>query len=114
MYNLFTKEEVGDFIVTMFEGGSNYWIDSIVISRKGCPKDTKYYDVPMEGGSIGVVEFDGDGTVHILDPITLDRGFYTLQKKYPWHFKALAKDEYDVETTDALLQCSLFGDIIYG
>ena len=114
MYNLFTKEEVGDFIVTMMEGGSNYWTDSIVISRKGCPKDIKYYDVPMAGGSIGVVEFDGDGTVHELDAITLDRGFYVLQKKYPWHYKALIKEEYDVETTDALLQCALFGDIVYG
>lgn len=113
MLHLFKKEEIGDFIVTMFEGGSNYWVDSITISREECP-DAEYFDVVMEGGQIAVVELEGDGSEQILNKKVLDRGVDILLQRYPRYFRELVTGEWDVEAADALLQCSLFGDIVYG
>ena len=51
--------------------------------------------------------------------LTLDRaavlaGIEVMAARFPRHFANLITDNSDAETGDVLIQCALFGDIIYG
>jgi hypothetical protein len=115
--NIFSGEDIGDFIVTALEGGSNYWIDHVVLDRSTCPKETSYYDVPMKGGKIVIAQCEEwvEGDIEVtLDKEAVDRGLEILRLKYPWHYRDLFKGDYDVIAADAWLQCAALGDIVYG
>lgn len=51
---------------------------------------------------------------HKLSIDKLKRGLLVLREKYPRHFADIITESGDAETGDALVQCALFGDIVYG
>ena len=112
--SLFTKEEIGSFIVTALEGGSNYWIDHVAVPRDNWLEGAKYYDIPMKGGAIIITEYDGDGAEKVLNKEGIAEGLEILRIKYPWHFRDLVRETYDAAAADAFLQCAVLGDIVYG
>ena len=113
MAKLITNEEIGYLICAALEGGSNHWYMNLKVKRAGdCTPDTRYYDAPLLGGHLLII--DDEGHRHILDKVAIERGLSTLSKKYPWHYKDFKQDRWDCETADAFLQCSVFGDIVYG
>jgi hypothetical protein len=95
-----TFNRIADLLTSAFEGGSNYWIDSIVrhdperfdfaaypdLGReRGMPPQTYLCDVPLNaGGSIDFIlneSFDADGTVkYTLDLERIKRGLQTFLK----------------------------------
>jgi hypothetical protein len=42
------------------------------------------------------------------------KGLQVMAEKYPVHFNNFDSDNFDAETGDVFLQCSLFGEIVYG
>tara|TARA_R100000995_G_scaffold41700_1_gene19410 strand:+ start:353 stop:859 length:507 start_codon:yes stop_codon:yes gene_type:complete len=140
-------------IVSAFEGGSNYWIDSIELDLpKGFQKAkfNGYYDenrisrktedwypevddmddlnelrekklyiyssqVPLLGGSVIIKENEG----YNHDPVPLNReslvkGLQVMHDKCRRHFNDMINENGDAITSDVLLQCAVFGDVIYG
>ncbi|MCU1315615.1 MAG: hypothetical protein JWN63_937 [Candidatus Acidoferrum typicum] len=71
-------------------------------------------DYPLnEGGSIGIVSTEPSSDVFRLDLNSIGRGLDDLATKYPRHFADLVNENTDAITADVLLQCCLFGELIY-
>ena len=71
-------------------------------------------DYPLnEGGSLGIVSTEPASAVFRLDLKSIRRGLEDLATKYPRHFADLVNEDTDAITADVLLQCCLFGELIY-
>jgi hypothetical protein len=71
-------------------------------------------DYPLnEGGSIGIVSTEPSSNVFRLDLKSIRRGLEDLATKYPRHFADLVNEDTDAITANVLLQCCLFGELIY-
>lgn len=71
-------------------------------------------DYPLnEGGSIGIVSTEPSSDVFRLDLKSIRRGLEDLATKYPRHFADLVNEDTDAITANVLLQCCLFGELIY-
>lgn len=134
----FTEQEIWYQIVGAFEGGSNYWIESV---DEQTPKDykrikpsempwmamkdieyhteTKTYaytsQLPVLGGSFTIQEMDGYN--HNPNPInheTIKAGLAIMAEKAPKHFHDMIEETGDAITSDVFLQMCAFGEIIYG
>jgi hypothetical protein len=71
-------------------------------------------DYPLnEGGSLGIVSTEPTSAVFRLDLKSIRRGLEDLATKYPRHFADLVNENTDAITADVLLQCCLFGELIY-
>lgn len=71
--------------------------------------------------SIEIIDYEDDsvkdpddGKHHELTLAKVKKGLQILAKKYPGHYASIVGEDWDMYTADALVQCSLFGDIIYG
>lgn len=54
------------------------------------------------------------GQSYTLSIPKLMQGLSVLATKYPHHFCDILKENGDATTGDVLVQCALFGDIVYG
>ena len=71
-------------------------------------------DYPLnEGGSIGIVSTEPSSDVFRLDLKSIRRGLEDLATNYPRHFADLVNENTDAITANVLLQCCLFGELIY-
>ena len=71
-------------------------------------------DYPLnEGGSLGIVSSEPASDVFRLDLKSIGRGLDDLATKYPRHFADLVNENTDAITANVLLQCCLFGELIY-
>ena len=71
-------------------------------------------DYPLNEG--GILRMVGTATRPKIFELRLDliaRGLEVLANRYPRHFADLINENADVFTADALLQCCLFGELIY-
>jgi|TARA_Y100001951_G_C11049991_1_gene135017 hypothetical protein len=97
---------------TCFEGGSNYWIDRIVV----VDDDYKGADYGSEviscGGELKV--FVDEGNPHHLTKTKLLQG---CQLYVTGHSRVCGRewrpDDFDAEDTDIILQYALFGEVVY-
>jgi hypothetical protein len=72
-------------------------------------------DYPLnDGGSLGLVSTVPTSDVFRLDLKSIGRGLDVLATRYPRHFADLINENTDAITADVLLQCCLFGELIYG
>ena len=72
-------------------------------------------DYPLNEG--GVVRMVSTGAKREIFELRLDliaRGLDVLASCYPRHFADLVNENGDSITADVLLQCSVFGELIYG
>jgi len=91
--------------------GCRYWAEINV--HKHQPGWANYFTA-----SFKVIEVSsGDavnGKSYRLSIPRLMKGLAVLAAKYPHHFCDILKQDGDATTGDALVQCALFGDIVYG
>jgi hypothetical protein len=112
-------QHVADLMVTAFEGGSNYWIESLSIV-KVTPKpegDTKNYPWYAYAGVYEDPELEIHVEVKNEEPVvfkyeSIQKGLDLLYEKYPQHITEILDGSFDAETADVFLQACLFGDII--
>jgi hypothetical protein len=83
------------------------------IRRMGVAKSSSIYPL-NEGGSIDIVSKESASDVFRLDLKSIAQGLDSLATKYPRHFADLVNENPDAITADVLLQCCLFGELIYG
>jgi hypothetical protein len=104
---------LADALGNAVEGGSRYWaaVREFTLDGEGfldC-------DSVADGRARWQIEDMETGRIHTLDRVALFEGVRILGEKYPWHLGALLdRKRSDSFTGDALLQCALFGGIIYG
>lgn len=122
---------IRDLLITACEGGANYWVDEIgrpsftdemmEASRKLDEEDGfengPFYNSLLLGSTI-YVDFgdEGDGERRRVT-INMDHaksGLEIMSRKYPHHFANILSDNHDAETADVWLQCTCFGELIYG
>ncbi len=117
-----------DLMVGAFEGGSNYWIKSIdwgglqgkhSISPWKHQKLGETYSAVMSWCCIHGKDFwveveDDDRERHNITPANIERGVQTMADSFPRHFNDMVKENDDATTSDVLLQCILFNDVVFG
>ena len=108
-------QRLRDVMCGAVEGGSNYWIDRA--DRLPCPEGVKrptyLFDHVFDVG----VRFhynDGDPSSRVVTAADVRRGVQIMADKYPRHFMDLYRENDDAETSDVLLQCAIFGEIVFG
>jgi len=126
-------QTVGNILVNAFEGGSNYWYmihdrkrpKNFYNSEKG---DWSYphMSYPInEGGAILVSnekisggkdckDGEDDHKEKWVNQESLAEGLRIMAEKYPEDFNNMISENDDAITGDVLLQCTLFGEVIYG
>jgi hypothetical protein len=120
-----TAEQLSSVLCSALEGGSNYWycIDGFVEPTNweftSEPEHRTHYahDYPLNpSGALFISDTteDGDHGRMRLDWEAIQKGLTILAEKYPWHIADMIRENADADTGDALLQCCLFDDVIYG
>ena len=139
-----TEDDLDNILTCCFEGGSNYWIESVEVvdlDYKGA-----YYpsEVPSRGGALNIYVNSGDGGDFLKDGLNIcqnAKGWYfvvtsqTLMdgvarfaqlgrlkidqiyeeaKKRPLSGGTVYTLDLDGEDADCILQLALFNAIIYG
>jgi hypothetical protein len=113
---------IEDMMVTIMEGGANYWVDHISINH---PAGNKLKDTPGSvwaasalnlGGSITVfVQEEGDA--HDSPPVTINKEILVsgIQQWINHHSKpSEALENYDADDADCVLQYAVFGQLVFG
>ena len=107
-----TPSRVRDLLCTAFEGGSNYWIDSIVANNANTFNLSYFHEAPSVPE--GYVELRVESERLKLTHDKVKKGLQTMAKNHPRHFKNFIEENDDAETGDVFLQCCLFNKVIYG
>lgn len=120
----FTRERLADVLCSALDsqyGVSYSWISSLQkvepesweFDSDPKPEQGHYrQDYPFNPG--GALRIKVEGKVYTLDTAAIQRGLTVLEEKYSWHLADILNENDDASTGDSLLQCCLFGDIIYG
>lgn len=99
--------------------GTGYWVneepnEENEVSGLGFldyEKEVKYF---MEGKlELFVFDAEEDDRKHILNFAKIKRGLTAMAKNEHEHFANIITNDCDMYTSDALVQCALFGKIIY-
>lgn len=117
MMHSISGDRLNSMLVSAFEGGSNYWAKSIEIVTPPTKPCKFGSDIPFFGGALKVIPFEYDVDADKIKLVTMDtlrEGLAILSEKYPHHAADIVNDNPDAGTGDALLQCAIFGDLIYG
>lgn len=120
-----TRDRLSDVLCSALEGGSNYWYwlegkvePTVWEFESDPPRERSHYlnDYPLNpGGALlirDVEDEESHGTM-CLDAQTIQWGLTILSQKYPQQIADILSEQDDANTGDILLQCALFGDIIY-
>lgn len=113
-----------DTVLSIIEGafyGMNYWAEGMYIKNWGkvvkeetedlCSSEL-YTEILLNEGSLRVVDLDDEE--HELNASKLCNGIKTVLEKYS-HLADMSNLEMiDSQGAECIIQCALFGDIIYG
>lgn len=123
-----SDDQMRNLLVSAFEGGSNYWmfIKGLEYPKGKTKKDYEksvkdgdhYWQIPyvlpfVKGGGVVLQDVESDDT-WTLTKEKMEEGVRVMAVKYPHHFKDLMTENCDADTGDVFLQCSLFGELVYG
>lgn len=114
------NERIASALCCAFEGGSNYWYTIVEFHE---PTEYLYrfnddgepyrpIDYPMNPGGFLMIDGD-DGKTYKLDRAAIDGGVRIMAEKYPHQYGNMVGENDDADTGDVLLQCCLFGELIY-
>ena len=119
-----------DIICTMFEGGSNYWIDHITINHPcgkkpvGIPRSTWAANALNENGTVIVFisTFDEKPEEITLVKNMLVSGLAKWAENFQEHVSIVTEGQkctidagdIDADDADIILQYALFNDIVFG
>ena len=101
-----------DILTTAFEGGSNYWLDSVVWGSPS--KGASYLEIMVKNRTIDCYT-DEDKIKRVL---TKDKLLNAVQ----WFIETSIEgqnnlgvlDDHDAQDSDTILQYALFGEVVYG
>ena len=119
---------IRDLLIGAVEGGSNYWASfrkdpnfAKFIAESGeSPLSTlegeeyaPQYDIDHSQYCLRICD-EEDNTTYNVTLESLIQGLNVMANRYPRHFKDVITENHDAETSDVFIQCSVFGEIVYG
>ena len=118
---LFTQEFLVDILTTASYG--SFWFECSI--HKDTPKEIinkakefecreeKWACVLLNGGYVNIydVEEEKNHKVSLEDII---RGFEIVMLNYPEIYASIRDESYDLYDADAVIQCAVFGEVVYG
>jgi hypothetical protein len=108
-----TGQDINNFMVCCFEGGSNYWVDKVDIVNNDFKGGQYASDVLGLGGELEIVtQFSSRILLNANSIITALNHLNNIG--YRKVLNRLLNQEYDAGDTDVLLQVACFGDVHYG
>jgi len=119
------EQRVADMVCNAFEGGIGYWA-KITGYRKpenvfkwdlsfDDGKVCRYVQYPMsQNGAVLLCDAEDSSEKWELTREKLENGLTVMADKYPRHYKNWIDENDDAETADVFIQCSLFGELVYG
>jgi hypothetical protein len=102
-----------DQVTAAIEGGSNYWARVDVGEHQPGWRNyftAKFTIIEISDEKAGAIK----GQTYELSLDKLKAGLQVLAEKYPHHFGDVIREMGDATTGDVLVQCALFGEIVYG
>tara|TARA_R100000742_G_C4192260_1_gene23963 strand:+ start:139 stop:516 length:378 start_codon:yes stop_codon:yes gene_type:complete len=113
-----TREDLSHLIAGAFEGGSNYWYDSVEVAS--LPEGTTRADFPylvdipvQDGGSLTFTEQE-TGSRFAVDLMAIKMGLNFLAANSTHVFARIITQNWDAGDADCLLQAAVFGEVVYG
>jgi hypothetical protein len=119
-------KEICNLVVSAFEGGSNYWLKSVVMKNEEAQKqfespwygDEKFWR-PENPHCVVIAEFENfdKGPELITKELVWDdftKGLQKMARKAPQHFCDVMDENADANTGDTYIQMVIFGKVIYG
>jgi hypothetical protein len=128
-YNL-TLKQLEDFMVTVWEGGSDYWMDLSGSELRRIKKvwNEELSPSPEANDSTSIAEkiagylwaghsvqiVDAEDPEEILGDLTLAKINLAFNRpEMADQAASFMEEQYDVETTDVLIQYAIFNEIVY-
>lgn len=113
-----TDQMIEDLIVTAFEGGSNYWMEWEVSSkRKDVKWDSNNYAKQIVDGDIELDIFDVEDDGDLLGKLNMEcikTGLIKMGESYPVALFNIINESWDANDADIFMQLVVLGDIVYG
>ena len=122
-----SEEKVQNLLTNGFDHGIAYW--AMVKEDSGVDKNPYAEwrsDLPLNGGWVVLEDSTGEGGFEvegnpfeveggvILNRESVERGLQIMAAEFHRHFADMMNGDDDAITADVLIQCSVFGDIIFG
>lgn len=122
------NETIQDLLTGAVEGGSNYWgifrCDPTYESSITPESSKRYgffvgqacypmYSIEHPDYCLEVKDVEDDKT-YAVRYSDFKKGINIMANLYPQHFKNVITKDHDAETSDVFIQCTVFGEIIYG
>lgn len=121
-----TDEDIEDIIVTALEGGIGYWccLDNTPKAFEDAPDDEPTaitaFKILISGGSLRLIDEVENHEMHFMDLECLLNGIKTWEENGYDFYNVISPNKgvgicnLDAEAADGIIQCAIFGDIIYG
>lgn len=108
-------QRVSDLLCAAFEGGSNHWLQSAVLTKGTAPSQPWYGDAEVfaEGWEAKLTSHEGEDFV--LDAEAVNKGLNLMAEQFPsTHFADFMEENEDAETGDVFLQLAVMEEVTYG
>ena len=106
-----SDEDINNVLVGAFEGGSNYWLEKVIVKDNDYKGGEYASDVIGRGGELILRTTEGEK--NLLTEAKMIDGFQKYLdnngKNYPFD-----NGQPDAYTYDNILQYALFGELVYG
>ena len=120
--SLFNQEFLTDLLCTAMYDSSwftcsvhkdtKYEVYKDANEKNMCIEDVWAY-VLLNGGYINVCD-EEEGEEHRLALKDIIKGFENVMYNYPTMYANIRNEDYDLYDADAVIQCAIFGEIVYG
>ena len=106
-------EQIDNWLCTAFEGGINYWCDSVEVKDNDY-KGTKYASECISKGGVIIVNDYPPSNIKVNKSSILQALVWLSNNKYTKVLDRLINGGYDADDADVLFQVACFGRVIYG
>lgn len=104
-----TYNDIANLMYSMAQG-SSYWCKW----SGDLGYESTVHEILEKKVELKLEDFEDEKARYTLTLAKIKKGLTVMAKKYPKHFASILKEDTDSETADVLLQCALFGEVIYG
>lgn len=106
-----TRQMVNDILCTAFEGGINYWCNSVSVEE--WPEEAEYASHALGFGAVVILHGAGDDENYRL---TLDMFLEGLSRAASHYGMSIESfyNNHDAEYADLVVQFALFDTVVYG
>lgn len=82
-------------------------------SKKYDCREEIWADILLNGGELYILDVEEDER-HTITLDDIIKGFKIVRDKYPHFYKDIMEENYDLIGADAVIQCAVFDELVYG